>query len=232
VPTLRTNRYPSFPRPADYDALPWPKAASPLYLIALGGLIWVLDIRLNFQATDGMSSIDLLHDAAGMALMGLGLGRLAALDKRWGFRMVMLVLATVCAGFLLWLAVSQFRPTRPMPVPVLAPLAPLGVLVAAASFALAMQRAFGRRGLMRSAQEVVWFPVLFCFALFSPGAIVGTLALLARGEDQPSGQSIGVTALIATIHSTPFAALLLIARRLERSKAAALQQSHDGQVAH
>jgi hypothetical protein len=191
-------------------------AARALYLIAIGGLIWALDIRLNLQGSGGAWSFDLLHDAAGMALIATGLVSVTLLDERWTFRAVMLSLAVVSLGCLAWSVTVQIRPTAATALPPFAPLLRLTVFLAVAAFCLTMRDTCSRQGLARSAENLLRAFVLFCFALLSPEAVLTTLALLTGQESQQVGRSVAVTALLAAINSAPFVSLLWCGVHLER----------------
>ena len=142
-------------------------AIKPLRLIFWGGLLWILDFKIN--------GFDILNDVVASILVAIGVSRLASVQVSDRYCRVMWWVRLIA-----WLSVpiaiyKMFPGGAPEPIATLLTLCSVAQLASIVAFCMAMRWFCLEAGLMRSARSW-WLTTILFLALYA-----GPLGLLMLG---------------------------------------------------
>ena len=166
-------------------------AVGPLRLVFWGGLLCVLDFKIN--------NFDILNDFLGAILIAVGVARLARfpVHERYLGWMLFVKVVAILHVFTAFFAMFMLHP--PEPIAFLLTAFHLATLAATIAFCVAMRWLCMDSGLDRSAESWQLTTILVTVLLAAPSALLALVALLSMGRSWNIGLPIIFLLLAAVL---------------------------------
>ena len=194
------------------------RAIGPLRLVFWGGIICVLDFKIN--------SFDVLNDFIGSLLIAVGVGMLCSIPVHSRYRRVMVFVLVMAIYGCITDFLANFSPEYPQPIPWIMGLLSLMGIAAIIAFCMAMRWFCLEAALERSARSWRTTTVLavIIYAIPLGGFYLIGLGAALAGESfrfNPGKEALILLVVLVPVFLAPLIHILISTSRMKREAAAA-----------